>query len=398
MATGENGIATRTDCNGIVSGAFSSDLKKCPTYSEIIATNLFTVTGSWEDDQLVVYSYISVKQSVPKPSLSRTSWFPTEASSINVTVSNASSFTTSKSATWITVSTYGNITTVRVSENTGSTNRSGTVTFTCVGEDSNTYTLTLSITQSIPANAPDVSPDTHTASSSAGGATFAVMYATSFTTSCSATWITITQQDLGGTAGVVAMVSYTANTSSSSRTATITFTCIGNDGNTYTRTATITQEGASASSGSISSVNGWSSYSSVPSGYTGYKSAIEGHNSTWDECKITFSGFGGQTLKFYIKTDQTNYENKYDYVVVYAIDTVINPTSINNLTYNGTNVIASTYNSSNTGVTTDVANYIPVTVSVPDNGTHTVTLFYRKDSSGASGTDAGYLLIPNEYF
>ena len=45
MAT--NGIATRADANAIVPGAYTTDTKRCVTYSSVNATGLFKITPSY---------------------------------------------------------------------------------------------------------------------------------------------------------------------------------------------------------------------------------------------------------------------------------------------------------------------------------------------------------------
>lgn len=47
-------IATRAYCNTLKSGAFSSELTRCPTKSEIEAISGFLVKGSYNPNQLVM--------------------------------------------------------------------------------------------------------------------------------------------------------------------------------------------------------------------------------------------------------------------------------------------------------------------------------------------------------
>lgn len=47
-------IATRAFCNTLKSGAFSSELTRCPTRSEIEAISGFLVKGSYNVNQLVM--------------------------------------------------------------------------------------------------------------------------------------------------------------------------------------------------------------------------------------------------------------------------------------------------------------------------------------------------------
>lgn len=46
-------IATREFCNSINPGAFSSDLRKCPTYKDLIDSNKFMIRSQYQDNQLV---------------------------------------------------------------------------------------------------------------------------------------------------------------------------------------------------------------------------------------------------------------------------------------------------------------------------------------------------------
>ena len=53
-------IATRQDINNLKSEAFSSELNRCPTYSEIMALGGLSIDGSWSENQLVTLPSISV--------------------------------------------------------------------------------------------------------------------------------------------------------------------------------------------------------------------------------------------------------------------------------------------------------------------------------------------------
>ena len=53
-------IATKAYCNSIAgTSVFTGDLNECPTYSEIIGTKKFTVSGLHDNNQLVLQSEIS---------------------------------------------------------------------------------------------------------------------------------------------------------------------------------------------------------------------------------------------------------------------------------------------------------------------------------------------------
>ena len=47
-------IATRAYCNTLKSGAFSSELTRCPTKSEIEAISGFLVKGTYANNQMVM--------------------------------------------------------------------------------------------------------------------------------------------------------------------------------------------------------------------------------------------------------------------------------------------------------------------------------------------------------
>lgn len=90
---------------------------------------------------------------------------------------------------------------------------------------------------------------------------------------------------------------------------------------------------------------------------------------------------GYTEFKLYIRSYA---ESTYDYVMVGALDQV--PTTSSNY--------ANTKGAQNSG--TAISNYKLVTFSNIDGAAHRITIIYRKDSSGNSGTDRGYVLIPKE--
>lgn len=94
---------------------------------------------------------------------------------------------------------------------------------------------------------------------------------------------------------------------------------------------------------------------------------------------------GYTTYTLYIRS---NGESNYDYVMVSKPDVSITYST----SYNSTNVYAHTRGEATAG--TDLPNYKEVTFTGLTTAEHTITIVYRKDSSGDSGTDAGYVLIP----
>lgn len=53
-------IATRAFCNTLKAGAFSSELTRCPTRSEIEAISGFLVKGTYADNQLVMEDDVKI--------------------------------------------------------------------------------------------------------------------------------------------------------------------------------------------------------------------------------------------------------------------------------------------------------------------------------------------------
>ncbi len=91
------------------------------------------------------------------------------------------------------------------------------------------------------------------------------------------------------------------------------------------------------------------------------------------------------SFKMYIRSYA---ESTYDYVMVSQLDTLIN----GNNDYNNTRYVkAHTRGNQQSG--TSLSNYTLVEFTGISSGEHTITIVYRKDSSGNSGDDRGYVLI-----
>lgn len=110
----------------------------------------------------------------------------------------------------------------------------------------------------------------------------------------------------------------------------------------------------------------------------------KGVNSTAAIMYIDIVGY--ETFQLYIRSYA---ESSYDYVMVSQLDQTIN----NNSSYSDTTLVkAHTRASQNSG--TAIGSYKLVEFTGIDGGEHRITIAYRKDSSSASGTDRGYVLIP----
>jgi hypothetical protein len=101
MATGTNGIATRADCNTKSAGTFSSDLTKCPTKGEILATGKLGLSGGdYATNQCVKFEHVMVANAAILFRISSgvlyADIFPRMADSItfNITVTEMDAITT----------------------------------------------------------------------------------------------------------------------------------------------------------------------------------------------------------------------------------------------------------------------------------------------------------------
>ena len=122
--------------------------------------------------------------------------------------------------------------------------------------------------------------------------------------------------------------------------------------------------------------------------YDGVYESFSNYNvgSTAAIMYIDISGY--ETFKLYIRSYA---ESNYDYVMVSQIDQTID----NNSSYSNTTLVkAHTRGTQKSGTT--ISNYTLVEFTGLDTGEHRITVVYRKDSSGNSGTDKGYLIIPRQ--
>lgn len=97
---------------------------------------------------------------------------------------------------------------------------------------------------------------------------------------------------------------------------------------------------------------------------------------------------GYETFKFYIRSYA---ESNYDYVMVSQLDQTITGST----SYSDTSLVKAHTRGKQNG-STAISGYTLVEFIGIDSGEHRITVVYRKDSSSASGTDQGYVLIPKE--
>lgn len=165
---------------------------------------------------------------------------------------------------------------------------------------------------------------------------------------------------------------------------TISYTYMG-----VTATTTITQGIWIDCSYTINLNNQWQSSSVVNPDSSLYDGVYEsfsnkGVNSTAATMYIDINGYTDFDL--YIRSYA---ESNHDYVMVSQLDQTID----NNTLYSNTTLVKEhTRGNSKSG--TSIDNYTKVSFTGIDGGQHRITIVYRKDSSGYSGDDRGYILIP----
>jgi hypothetical protein len=164
----------------------------------------------------------------------------------------------------------------------------------------------------------------------------------------------------------------------------VSFTYLG-----VTATATITQGVWTNRNYTVDLNSQWQASSVAnpdPVTYDGvYESfSNKGKDNTAAIMYIDINGY--ETFKFYVRSYA---ESSFDYVVVSNLDA-----TLTNSTTGGANVKMTTSSKQTSG--TAISSYQLVEFTGIDMGQHRITVMYRKDSSSASGTDQGYVLIPKE--
>ena len=182
---------------------------------------------------------VSVTQTGADPTFSITPTtlsFTSSGGNQSITVTSNQTWTASSSVSWLTLSKTsgtGDATlTLTAQANTSTDNRSGIVTFTADGK---TYTVTAS--QNGVATYFEITPTTLSFTSSGGSKSVSVMSNQPWMVSADASWLKLS--DNSGTSDATLSVTAEENTSTSSRSGTITFKA---GGNTYS--VSVTQEEA----------------------------------------------------------------------------------------------------------------------------------------------------------
>ena len=120
--------------------------------------------------------------------------------------------------------------------------------------------------------------------------------------------------------------------------------------------------------------------------YDGVYESFSNYNKNSTAAIMYIDIFGYETFQLYIRSYA---ESSYDYVMVSQLDQTID----NNSSYSNTTLVkAHTRGAQKSGTT--ISDYKLVEFTGLDTGEHRITVVYRKDSSGNSGTDKGYLIMP----
>ena len=123
--------------------------------------------------------------------------------------------------------------------------------------------------------------------------------------------------------------------------------------------------------------------------YEGVYESFSNYNVNNGAAIMTITINNLDTFTLYIRSYAETY---YDYVMVSQLDKTID----GNTSYLYNEVVkAHTRTTQNSG--TDFYSYTPVTYENIGGGEHTITIVYRKDSSGNSYDDRGYILIDKNY-
>ena len=224
---------------------------------------------------------------------------------------------------------------------------------------------------------------TITADDVSGRDTTTTIYYTAVTNGKDANNNIINNVTITGTATSAPFAQNTSTTNTVQRT--ISYTYLGK-----TATTTITQGVWVAAQYTIDLNNQWQKSTTISnpdaSEYDGVYESFSNYNinSTAAIMKITIDGYS--SFKFYIRSYA---ESSWDYVMVSQLDQTIN----NSTSYSNTTLVkAHTRGNQQSG--TALSNYTLVEFTNIDGGKHVITIVYRKDGSGNSGTDRGYVLLP----
>ena len=123
--------------------------------------------------------------------------------------------------------------------------------------------------------------------------------------------------------------------------------------------------------------------------YDGVYESYSNYNVNSSNAYMYIKVYGYETFTIYIRSYA---ESSYDYVMASALDVDITGSSSNT----DTSIVAG-HTRSKQNSSTAISGYQKITYTLPNKTTeYTIKLVYRKDGSGNSGTDRGYLLIEKQ--
>ena len=268
--------------NGSITADYTANTSSTPRTASI------TISASGANTQTVTVIQAGVAAALAvSPS---TQSVRATAGNTSFSVTSNVNWTASSNVGWCTVtpSGSGNATlTVNYTENTATISRTATITISASGVTNQTVT----VIQAAAAAALAVSPLNQNVAAPSGSTSFTVSSNLNWTAQSNAGWCTVTPSGIGN--GTI-NANFTANTSTSSRTATITVAATG----VSNHTVTVTQAGTSSalsvnpSTQSVSALSGNTSFS-----VTSNTAWIAQSNASW--CTVTSSGTGNGTINAY---------------------------------------------------------------------------------------------------
>lgn len=218
-----------------------------------------------------------------------------------------------------------------------------------------------------------------------GNATTTTIYYTAITNGVDISGEVITNQSISGVATSENFPQNTSLTDTIERT--ITYTYMG-----ITATTTITQDVWVNSGYELVLNDNWRLSTTVTNPdttvYDGVYESYSNKGVSSTAATMYIDIFGYSNFKLYIRSYA---ESNYDYVMVSQLDQTID----NNTSYSNATLVKAHTRGKSTSTTT-ISGYTLVEFTGIDANAHRITIVYRKDGSGNSYDDRGYILIPKE--
>jgi hypothetical protein len=269
--------------SGTGSGTLTASFTENTSTSQRTASITISATGASDQTVSVIQAGASAILSVSPQSQN----VPATSGSAYFNVATTLAWTAQSNAGWCTVTPSGNgngTLTASFTENTSTTQRTATITISASGAPN----LTVSVIQSGTTATLSVSPQNQNVTAAAGSTNFNVTTTLDWTAQSNAGWCTVTPS---GSGNGTLIASFSENTSTTSRTASITISASG----APNLTVSVIQAGAAA----ILSVSPQSQNVGATQGSANFSIASNTNwtaqsNAGW--CTVTPSGSGNGTL------------------------------------------------------------------------------------------------------